>query len=128
MIVKRKTTIAVSIWDIYNPELPGAIVRKLIEPEVLILDDMIRKPIFMDQPKDSTAILVTCKARIKDLSDNEKEELVFQKILYVSKVHKHEIELKSHDKFVKNIISFMDPEFVLQLGDIDIAYEFLYAC
>jgi hypothetical protein len=65
---------------------------------------------------------------MKDLSNNEKEELVFQKTLYVSKVRKHETELKSHDKFVKDIISFVDPEFVLQLGDANIAYEFLYAC
>jgi hypothetical protein len=48
MIVKRKTIIAASIWDIYNLELPGAIVRKLIELEVPTLDDMIRKLTFMD--------------------------------------------------------------------------------
>jgi hypothetical protein len=128
MIVKCKTTITASIWDTCNPELPRAIVRKLIEPEVLTPDDMIRKPMFMDQPKGSTAILVTRKARIKDLSDNEKEELVFQKTLYILKIHKHEVELKSYNKFVKDIIGSVDPEFVLQLGDADIAYEFLYAC
>jgi hypothetical protein len=128
MIVKRKTTIAAGIWDICNLELPGVIVRKLVEPEVPIPDNMIRKPIFIDQPKGSTAALVTRKARIKDLSNNEKEELVFQKTLYISKVHKHEIELKSYSKFVKDIIGFVDPEFVLQLGNADIAYEFLYAC
>jgi hypothetical protein len=83
---------------------------------------------FMDQPKGSTVVLVTCKARIKDLSDNKKEELVFQKTLYVSKVRKHEIKLKSYSKFVKDIISSIDPEFVLQLGDTDITYEFLCAC
>jgi hypothetical protein len=82
----------------------------------------------MDQPKGSTAALVTRKARIKDLSDDEKEELVFQKTLYILKVRKHEIELKSYNKFVKDIIGFVDPEFVLQLGNADIAYEFLYAC
>ena len=48
MIVKRKAAIAASIWDICNPEFPGAIIRKLVEPEVLILDNMIRKLIFMD--------------------------------------------------------------------------------
>jgi hypothetical protein len=48
IIVKHKTIIATSIWDIYNLEFPGTIVRKLIEPEVLTLDNMIRKPIFMD--------------------------------------------------------------------------------
>jgi hypothetical protein len=89
---------------------------------------MIRKLTFIDQPKGSTAILVTRKARIKDLSDNEKEELVFQKTLYVSKIHKHKIELKSYNKFIKDIISSMDPEFVLQLGNIDTVYEFLCAC
>jgi hypothetical protein len=89
---------------------------------------MIRKPIFIDQPEGSTVILVIRKARIKDLSDNKKEELVFQKILYVSKIRKHEIKLKSYSKFVKDIISFVDPEFVLQLGNADIAYEFLCAC
>jgi hypothetical protein len=83
---------------------------------------------FIDQPEGSTAVLVTCKTRIKDLSDNEKEELVFQKTLYVSKVHKHKTELKSYSKFVKDIISSMDPEFVLQLGDADTIYEFLCAC
>jgi hypothetical protein len=128
MIVKHKAAIAVGIWDICNPEFPGAIVRKLVEPEVPTLDNMIRKLTFMDQPEGSTAILVTRKARMKDLSNNKKEELVFQKILYVSKVRKHEIKLKSHSKFVKDIIGFIDPEFVLQLGDADIAYEFLYAC
>jgi hypothetical protein len=74
---------------------------------------MIRKLIFMDQPKGLTVILVIRKARMKDLSNNEKEELVFQKTFYVSKVCKHEIKLKSYSKFVKDIISFMDPEFVL---------------
>jgi hypothetical protein len=128
MIVKRKTTIAASIWDACNPEFPGVIVRKLIELEVLILDDMIGKLTFIDQPKGSTVILVTRKTRIKDLSDNEKEELVFQKTLYVSKIHKYKTELKSYDKFIKDIIGSMDPEFVLQLGDADIVYEFLYAC
>jgi hypothetical protein len=91
-------------------------------------DNMIRKLMFIDQPKGSTVVLVTCKARIKDLSDNKKEELVFQKTLYVSKVRKHEIKLKSYSKFVKDIISSIDPEFVLQLGDTDIIYEFLCAC
>jgi hypothetical protein len=89
---------------------------------------MIRKLIFIDQPEGSTAVLVTCKTRIKDLSDNEKEELVFQKTLYVSKVHKHKTKLKSYGKFVKDIISSIDPEFVLQLGDADTIYEFLCAC
>jgi hypothetical protein len=128
MIVKRKTIIAASIWDACNPELPGVVVRKLVELEVLTLDDMIRKLMFIDQPEGSIAVLVTRKARIKDLSNNEKEELVFQKILYVSKVHKHETELKSYGEFVKDIIGSMDPEFVLQLGDADTAYEFLCAC
>jgi hypothetical protein len=82
----------------------------------------------MDQPKGSTAILVICKACIKDLSNNKKEKLVFQKTFYMSKVHKHEAELKSYNKFVKDIISSMNPEFVLQLGNADTAYEFLYAC
>jgi hypothetical protein len=127
IIVKRKATIAASIWDICNLELPGAIVRKLIELEVPTPNDMIGKLIFMDQPEGSTVILVICKARIKDLSDNKKEKLVFQKTLYVLKVRKHEIELKSHSKFVKDIIGFVDPEFVLQLGNADIAYEFFCA-
>jgi hypothetical protein len=48
MIVKRKTIIAISIWDIYNLEFPGAIVRKLIEPEVPTLNNMIGKLTFMD--------------------------------------------------------------------------------
>jgi hypothetical protein len=128
MIVKRKAAIAAGIWDTCNLELPGAIIRKLVEPEVPMLDDMIGKPMFMDQPEGSTAVLVTRKARIKDLSDNEKEELVFQKILYMSKVRKHEAELKSHSEFIKDIIGSMDPEFVLQLGDTNIAYEFFCAC
>jgi hypothetical protein len=46
----------------------------------------------------------------------------------MSKIHKYETELKSHSKFVKDIISSVDPEFVLQLGNADTAYEFLYAC
>jgi hypothetical protein len=89
---------------------------------------MIRKPTFINQPKSSTVILVTRKARIKDLSDNKKEELVFQKIFYISKVRKHEIELKSYNKFVKDIIGSIDPEFVLQLNNANITYEFLYTC
>jgi hypothetical protein len=128
MIIKRKAAIAASIWDACNLELPGAVVRKLVEPEVLMLDNIIRKLTFIDQPEGSTAILVTRKARMKDLSNNKKEELVFQKTLYVSKVRKHEIELKSYGKFVKDIIGSIDPEFVLQLGDADIIYEFLCAC
>jgi hypothetical protein len=128
MIVKYKTIIAASIWDIYNPEFPRAIVRKLVELEVLIPDNMIRKLIFIDQPKGSTVILITCKTYIKDLSNNKKKELVFQKTLYISKIHKYETELKSYSKFVKDIISFVDPEFVLQLGDTDTAYELLCAC
>jgi hypothetical protein len=128
MIVKHKTIIAASIWDIYNLEFPGAVVRKLVEPEVLILDDIIGKLMFMDQPKGSTVILVTRKTRMKDLSDNEKEKLVFQKTLYMSKIHKYKIELKSYNKFIKDIIGFMDPEFVLQLGDTNTVYEFLYTC
>jgi hypothetical protein len=128
MIIKRKAAIAASIWDICNPELPRAIVRKLIELEVPTPDNIIRKLIFIDQPEGSTVILVTRKACIKDLSNNKKEELVFQKILYMLKIHKHEIELKSYNKFVKDIISFVDPEFVLQLNNIDTAYKFLYAC
>jgi hypothetical protein len=128
IIIKHKAIIVASIWDTCNLELPRAVVRKLMEPEVLTLDNMIRKPTFMDQPKGSTAVLVTRKTCMKDLSDNKKEELVFQKILYVSKVRKHEVELKSHDKFIKDIISSMDPEFVLQLGDADTAYELLCAC
>jgi hypothetical protein len=128
MIVKRKATIAAGIWDTCNPEFPGAIVRKLIEPEVPTLDNMIGKLMFIDQPEGSTVVLVTCKARMKDLSDNEKEELVFQKTLYVSKVRKHKTELKSYSKFVKDIIGFVDPEFVLQLGDTDTVYELLCAC
>jgi hypothetical protein len=128
MIVKRKTTIATSIWDACNPELPGAIVRKLVEPEVLTPDNVIGKPTFIDQPEGSTAALVTRKARMKDLSDDKKEELVFQKTLYVSKVRKHETELKSYNEFVKDIIGSIDPEFVLQLGDADTAYELLCAC
>jgi hypothetical protein len=128
MIVKRKTTIATGIWDACNPELPGAVVRKLVEPEVPTPNDMIRKPTFMDQPEGSTAILVTRKTRMKDLSNNEKEELVFQKILYISKIYKYETKLKSYDKFVKDIIGFIDPEFVLQLGNTDTTYEFLCAC
>jgi hypothetical protein len=48
MIIKHKTTIAASIWDICNLEFPGAIVRKLVEPEVPTLDNIIRKPIFID--------------------------------------------------------------------------------
>jgi hypothetical protein len=83
---------------------------------------------FIDQPEDSTVVLVICKARIKDLSDNKKKELVFQKTLYVLKVRKYETELKSYDKFVKDIIGSVDPEFVLQLGDTDTVYEFLCAC
>jgi hypothetical protein len=63
---------------------------------------------------------------MKDLSNNKKEKLVFQKTLYISKVRKHEIELKSYSKFVKDIIGFIDPEFVLQLGDADTAYKLLY--
>jgi hypothetical protein len=82
---------------------------------------------FIDQPEGSTVILVICKARIKDLSDNKKEELVFQKTLYMSKIHKHEIELKSYNKFVKDIIGSIDPEFVLQLGNTDTTYELLCA-
>jgi hypothetical protein len=74
---------------------------------------MIRKLIFIDQPKGSTVILVICKTRIKDLSDNKKKELVFQKMFYMLKVYKYEIKLKYYNKFVKDIISFMDPEFVL---------------
>jgi hypothetical protein len=89
---------------------------------------MIRKPTFIDQPKGSTVILVTRKTRIKDLSNNEKEELVFQKTFYILKVRKHKAELKSYSKFVKDIISSMDPEFVLQLGNANIIYEFLCAC
>jgi hypothetical protein len=127
MIVKRKTTIAASIWDTCNPELPKTIVRKLVELEVLTLDNIIRKPTFIDQPEGSTVILVTRKACIKDLSDNEKEKLVFQKIFYVSKIRKHETELKSYNEFIKDIISFIDPEFVLQLGNINTTYKFLYA-
>jgi hypothetical protein len=65
---------------------------------------------------------------MKDLSNNKKEELVFQKILYMSKVRKHEVELKSYSEFVKDIIGSMDPEFVLQLSNADIVYEFLCAC
>jgi hypothetical protein len=113
IIIKHKTTIATSIWDIYNPELPGAVVRKLVEPEVPTPDDMIRKPTFIDQPEGSTAVLVTRKARIKDLSNNKKEELVFQKTLYVLKIRKHKVKLKSYSKFIKDIISSVDPEFVL---------------
>jgi hypothetical protein len=128
IIVKRKAAIATSIWDACNLEFPGAIVRKLIEPEVPTLDNMIRKLIFIDQPEGSTVVLIICKTRIKDLSDNKKKKLVFQKIFYVSKVHKYEIELKSYSKFIKDIISSIDPEFVLQLGNIDTVYEFLYAC
>jgi hypothetical protein len=48
MIVKYKTIIAASIWDTCNLELPGAVVRKLVEPEVLTPDDMIGKLIFID--------------------------------------------------------------------------------
>jgi hypothetical protein len=128
IIIKRKATIIAGIWDTCNPELPRAVVRKLVEPEVPTPDDMIRKLTFMDQPEGSTAILVICKARMKNLSDNEKEKLIFQKILYMSKVHKHKTELKSYNKFIKDIISSMNPEFVLQLGNADTAYEFLYAC
>jgi hypothetical protein len=113
IIIKRKATITASIWDICNLEFPRAIIRKLVELEIPTLDNIIRKPMFMDQPEGSTAILVIRKARMKDLSDNEKEELVFQKTLYVSKIRKHETELKSYSKFVKDIISSMDPEFVL---------------
>jgi hypothetical protein len=82
---------------------------------------------FMDQPEGSTAILVTRKTHIKDLSDNKKKKLIFQKTFYVSKVYKHEIELKSYNKFIKDIIGFIDPEFVLQLDNTNIIYEFLYA-
>jgi hypothetical protein len=89
---------------------------------------MIGKPIFMDQPEGSTAVLVTRKTRMEDLSNNEKEELVFQKIFYVLKIRKYEAELKSYSEFVKDIIGFVDPEFVLQLGDADTIYEFLCAC
>jgi hypothetical protein len=53
---------------------------------------------------------------------------VFQKTFYMLKVRKHKTKLKSYNKFVKDIISFVDPEFVLQLGDTDIIYEFLCAC
>jgi hypothetical protein len=77
IIVKRKTIIAASIWDTCNLELPGAIVRKLVEPKVLTPDNIIGKLTFIDQPKGSTAALVTCKARMKDLSDNKKKKLVF---------------------------------------------------
>jgi hypothetical protein len=91
-----------------------------------MLDNMIRKLMFIDQPESSTIILVTRKTRIKDLSDNKKEELVFQKTFYVSKIRKHKTKLKSHSKFVKDIIGSIDPEFVLQLGDTDITYKFLY--
>jgi hypothetical protein len=89
-------------------------------------DDIIRKLTFIDQPEGSTVILIICKARIKDLSDNEKEELVFQKILYILKIRKYEIELKSYNKFVKDIIGSIDPEFILQLGNTNTIYEFLY--
>jgi hypothetical protein len=128
MIVKHKATIATSIWDAYNPELPGAVVRKLVEPEVPTLDNMIGKLTFIDQPKGSTVALVIRKTRMKDLSNNKKEELVFQKTLYVSKVHKHETELKSYSEFVKDIIGSIDPEFILQLGDTDTVYKLLCAC
>jgi hypothetical protein len=128
MIVKYKATIATSIWDTCNPKLPGIIIRKLIEPEIPTPDDIIRKPIFIDQPESSTVVLVTRKARIKDLSNNEKEKLVFQKTLYISKIRKYKIKLKSYNKFVKDIISSIDPEFVLQLGNANIAYEFLCIC
>jgi hypothetical protein len=77
IIVKHKTIIATSIWDTCNPEFPWVIIRKLIKPEVPTLDNMIGKLMFIDQPESSTAVLVTCKTRIKDLSNNEKEELVF---------------------------------------------------
>jgi hypothetical protein len=99
-----------------------------VELEVPTPNNIIRKLTFMDQPKGSTAILVTRKARIKDLSNNKKEKLVFQKTLYVSKIRKYKAELKSYSKFVKDIINSIDPEFVLQLNDTDIVYEFLYAC
>jgi hypothetical protein len=128
MIVKHKTTIATNIWDIYNLEFPGVIVRKLVELEVLILDNIIGKLIFIDQPEGSTAILVIYKARIKDLSNNKKKELVFQKTFYILKVRKYEIELKSYNKFIKDIISSIDPEFVLQLGNTNTIYKFFYTC
>jgi hypothetical protein len=128
MIVKHKTIIATNIWDIYNLEFPGVIVRKLVELEVLILDNIIGKLIFIDQPEGSTAILVIYKARIKDLSDNKKKELVFQKTFYILKVRKYEIELKSYNKFIKDIISSIDPEFVLQLGNTNTIYKFFYTC
>jgi hypothetical protein len=88
---------------------------------------MIRKPTFIDQPESSTVILVTRKACIKDLSNNKKKKLVFQKTLYISKVYKYKTELKSYNKFIKDIIGFVDPEFILQLGNADIVYEFLCA-
>jgi hypothetical protein len=49
---------------------------------------------------------------MKDLSNNKKKKLVFQKILYVSKIRKYKVELKSYSKFVKDIIGSVDPEFV----------------
>jgi len=48
MIVKRKAAVVAGIWDACNPELPGIVVRKLVEPEVPIPDDVIGKPMFMD--------------------------------------------------------------------------------
>jgi hypothetical protein len=89
-------------------------------------DNIIRKPIFIDQPEGSTVILITRKARMKDLSNNEKKKLIFQKTFYVLKIHKYKAELKSYNKFVKDIIGSINPEFVLQLGNINTAYEFLY--
>jgi hypothetical protein len=53
---------------------------------------------------------------------------VFQKIFYISKIRKYKIKLKSYNKFVKDIIGSINPEFVLQLDDTDIIYEFLCAC
>jgi hypothetical protein len=44
------------------------------------------------------------------------------------KIRKHEIELKSYSKFIKDIIGSINPEFVLQLGNINIVYKFFYAC
>jgi hypothetical protein len=48
IIVKRKAAIAAGIWDACNLELLGILVRKLVELEVPMPDDVIRKQMFID--------------------------------------------------------------------------------
>jgi len=124
--IKRKTAVAAGIWDTCNPDTEEHKLRVIAEP-VIPTAETIKQGAVYELMIEGQARVVR-KAKVSDLDADEKDELVWQRQLHTQKQRKYESEYKASASLVIDIVSTIDPEFLLQLTRSDTPYELLGAC